>query len=58
MSGTEIEFMLLDQQSLEPVYRGADFYSNLTLADHGELLMDLEQSLHKVGNLVEVKRYN
>ena len=49
MSGTEMEFMLINKETLAPVYNGADFYSNLTLSDNGELLMGLEQALHKAG---------
>lgn len=49
LSGVELEFMLLHQDSLRPVYSGADFYSTLTLSKHTDFFCQLEQSLHEAG---------
>ena len=49
MSGIELEFMLLEKESLAPLYKGVDLFSTITMSEHMDFFAALEQGLFKAG---------
>ncbi|XP_046328238.1 glutamine synthetase-like [Haliotis rufescens] len=55
-SGHEIEFILLDNDTLKPVFAGDDMYSNRVFNNHSKLLFHFDR--HFQESKIDVERYH